>query len=125
MEAGSHTAIVGSGAVVAAVLVVIAVAVMLWLVGTVLYWFGSTFGGSHSPKSGFLPSVRWSTSRAGRVLGSMVLLIGLLLAVLFVMTILASTIPVLGAVLMVLVLGMIVPAFMGIYAIQLYLTGDS
>ncbi|MCY0899034.1 MAG: hypothetical protein OWU33_08900 [Firmicutes bacterium] len=112
----------GSNPVVAALLVIVALLVMLWLVGTLLYWFGYTFGTGQSPLKGWWPTVRWGLGHLKLLYGRMILLVGLLLATLFVVEILAAGIPVIGAIIMVLVMGMIVPAFLATYALLFYQT---
>ncbi len=112
-------AAVGGGAM-GVVFIVILAAVMLWMVGTLLYWFGFTFDTGESPARGLVPALRWSFTHLGQLYARMVLLLGLLIATLLVATFISSTVPFLGALVMVLLVGMVVPAFMAVYALLLY-----
>jgi uncharacterized protein YacL len=90
------------------------------MVGTLLYWFGFTFGLEETPTHGWMPALRWSTSNVGRLFGHIVLLMGLLLAGILVMTLIADLIPIIGTIISVLALGMVLPAFLATYAVLLY-----
>lgn len=112
---------VGPGGPVAGIIaVIVGAAGMLWLVGTALYWFGQTFASSVSPVHGWPLIIRWGARHVGRLMSSTILLVAALLVTLFVTTLLASLIPVLGEVVLVLVLGMIMPAYLATYAVVLY-----
>ncbi|MCY0878201.1 MAG: hypothetical protein OWU84_04605 [Firmicutes bacterium] len=116
------TLVGGNNPIVAVILVILAVLVMLWLVGTLLYWFGFTFGTGQSPLKGWLPALRWGFGHLRLLYGRMALLVGLLLATLLVFEFLAAGIPIIGPVLWILVMGMIVPAFLATYALLFYQT---
>ena len=111
---GAHNAVFN------AVALIVAVLVALWLVGTLLYWFGRTFGTGSPSIQGFLPSMRWGFSHLGQLYGQILLLLGLLLAALYVAALLARVIPLLGPALLVLAIGMVAPAFLATYAILLF-----
>lgn len=114
------SAIAPSSAGLGIVVVVIAAVAILWLVGTVLYWFGDTFSTDDPPGAGWKSAMRWGMGNLGRLYGATALLIAVLLVALVVSTLLANSIPVIGPVVLVLVLGMVMPAFLAIYAVLLY-----
>ena len=109
-----------SPSVLSAVAVFVAFGVMLWMIGTLLYWFVRTFATQDSPARGFKPAFKWSVTHLGSLYANIFPLMGLIFAAVLVTLFLARVIPVLGAVLLVLVLGMVAPAFMGVYALELY-----
>ncbi len=100
--------------------VIIVIVGVLWMIGTLLYWFGFTFSLEETPMHGWIPALRWSTSHMGRLFGHIVLLMGLLLAGILVMTLIAELIPIIGTIISVLALGMVLPAFLATYAVLLY-----
>lgn len=115
----SLLAALGGGTAAGAAAVIVAVVVTLWMVGTLLFWFGFTFSTGEPPTRGLGLALRWGLTHAGQLMTRIILLVGLLLAVLVVLT-LISGIPVIGPILMVLSLGMVLPAFMAVYAILFY-----
>lgn len=110
----------GLGTMGAVIGLVIAIAALIWMVGTLLWWFGFTFYTEQSPVVGFWPAMRWGATHRGRLFSSTILLLGLLLATIMVAALLETAIPVIGAMVMVLVVGMVVPAFLVVYALLLY-----
>lgn len=111
--------VVGGSAVGVAGLIAV-VGLLLWLVGTLLYWFGRTFMTEESPSRGWKVAIRWGVGRLGWLIGNMVVLIVMLFAVVLAVLLIAHAVPGLGAILLVLVVGMIAPAFIGTYAMELY-----
>lgn len=114
------SAITVGGALAGVVAVIVGAVGILWLVGTTLYWFGQTFATAESPGRGWLTSLRWGMTHMGRLMSSTILLAGLIIVVLYLSSLLATVIPVLGEVLLVLVVGMVLPAYIATYAILLY-----
>jgi xanthosine utilization system XapX-like protein len=114
------SAVAAGGPIPGIVAVIVGAVGILWLVGTALYWFGQTFASQVAPARGWLTSVRWGLDHAGRLMSSTILLVGLLIAGFYVTSLMAAFIPVLGEVLLVLVVGMVIPAYLATYAVLLY-----
>ena len=108
------------GAVGSVVWFILLILVMLWLVATVLYWFGYTFTSGESPRPGFLLAIRWGWGHLGQLYSQTILLVGLLLATVIVVETFVRMVPFLGELLVIFVLGMVVPAFLAIYALMLF-----
>lgn len=102
------------------VLMILLVLALLWMAGTLLFWVGYTFFTDSSPTKGLGLALRWGLSHLGRLYKRIILLIGLLLATMLVVTLISRTIPFLGPIIMVLVLGMVIPAFVATYALLFY-----
>ncbi len=107
------------GTLGAVIFMVLFLAVMVWTMGTVLFWFGHTFETGHSAARGFIPAIRWAARHLGRLYTEVLLLLGLLLAALIVINILTS-VPLIGVLVLIIGEGMILPAFLAIYAILMY-----
>ena len=114
------SAIGANNAVVSVAALIVGAVIALWLVATLLYWFGRTFGGENSCVEGFVPTLRWGFSHLGQLYGQTLVLLVVLLAALYVVALLARIIPVFGPALLVLAVGMVAPAFLAIYAILLF-----
>ncbi|NMP22088.1 hypothetical protein [Sulfobacillus harzensis] len=99
--------------------VILFFAILVWTMGTVLFWFGHTFGTGLPPSTGFIPALRWAATHLSRLYTEVLLLIGLLIAALLVIDMLAA-VPVIGVLVMIIGEGMIIPAFLAIYALLMY-----
>lgn len=113
-------ALVPKSSVMAVIAVIIIVAGLLWLAGTLMYWFGQTFSTDVPPLKGWFASLGRAARNPLRMYGQIILLVVTLMVALMVLTFLANTIPFVGEILLVLVLGMMAPAFVAIYAILSY-----
>lgn len=107
------------GTLGAALFIVLFLAVMVWTMGTVLFWFGHTFETGRSASAGFVPAIRWAAGHLARLYTEVLLLLGLLLAALFVIELLTA-VPLIGVLVLIIGEGMILPAFLAIYAILMY-----
>ncbi len=113
-------ALMPNNSVMAVIAVIIIVAGLLWLAGTLMYWFGQTFSTDVSPLKGWFQALGRAARNPIRMYGQIILLVVTLMVALIVLTFLANTIPFVGEILLVLVLGMVAPAFVAIYAILSY-----
>lgn len=95
-------------------------ALVLWTMATLLYWFGYTFSTDESPVRGFLPAVTWGLTHLGKLYARILVLAVVVMATLVITTLMSSLIPLIGPIILVLVLGMVFPAFMGTYAMLLF-----
>ncbi|AEJ41916.1 hypothetical protein TPY_3764 [Sulfobacillus acidophilus TPY] len=109
----------GVGIFLTVILLIIFLVLVLSLVAVVLLWFGSTFYGEVPPLEGLGRVVRWVVGHWPFAWSSMVLLVGLALAYAGVGLVLSS-IPVIGPFVGVVMLGMIFPAFIAVYAMTFY-----
>ena len=114
------TRVLHVGAAASIIWLILLVLVMLWLVATVLYWFGFTFTTAESPMRGLRLAVRWGWSHLGQLYSQTILLVGLLLATVIVVETVVRMVPFLGELLVIFVLGMVVPAYLAIYALLLF-----
>lgn len=109
-----------AGAAASILWLILLVLVMLWLVATVLYWFGFTFSTGEAPLRGLRLALRWGWGHLGQLYAQTILLVGLLLAAVIVVETIVRMIPFLGELLVIFVLGMVIPAFLAIYALRLF-----
>lgn len=111
------------GGMASVIFLILALAVIVGMVGFVLFWYGYTFMTDERPASGFRPALRWALSHLGLLYSRTLLLLGILIATLLVMNLIAA-IPVVGGIVAVIVVGMIVPAFLAVYALLSFATAN-
>jgi hypothetical protein len=105
--------------VLSVILLLVMLAAILTMVAMILYWLGSTFYGRVSPAQGWVRAAQWVLRHWGYAWSSMVLLIGLSLAAFLVVMVFAQ-IPFLGPIAAVLILGMVFPSYLAVYAMGFY-----
>lgn len=112
--------IAGNSPISAIAPVVLVIAALLWLIGTMLYWFGMTFSSDIAPARGWFLALRWGAGHLGALTSSSISLVLVLLVALTVMSLLVKALALIGTVLFVLVMGMVAPAFVAVFAVLLY-----